>query len=338
MTTSDTTLQRLPEGMIDRHEACRMFGISLATWNNWQNAGKVRCAGRLPSNPRIKLYALKDVQALFQELRGPNAVYRSQGRRYRLPDGMVGAEQACGMFGVDKAVMKRWERECRITCGVLCDGGRKKIYPIAELNRLLVECGRYAPPYPDPDHAGCWRVPLSGYDIRRREAIIDQVDLPLIEGRSCYWSDHGSENDGHVKISVIDTPLHHAIMAVDTTKWRVGHVNGNTLDCRRANLVVRTHSEKAAGMRKAKMFRGKPCTSRFKGVCWDRRKEMWLAYIKKDQVSRSLGHFDNEIDAAEARDKAAREIFGEHARLNFPDRGERGLIHDEASQTLRAAA
>ena len=33
----------------------------------------------------------------------------------------------------------------------------------------------------------------------------------------------------------------------------------------------------------------------------------------------NMGHFDEEIAAAEARDEAARELFGEHARLNFPN-------------------
>lgn len=331
----------LPPGMIDRHEACRIFGICLATWNNWQNAGKVRCVGRLPSDTRIKLYALNDVEALYQELRGPNAVYRQRGNRYRLPDGMVSAEEACGMFGVDKAVMKRWEREGRITCGVLCDGGRKKIYPVAELNRLLAECGRYSPPYPDPDRPGSWRVPLAGYDIRRRETIIDEADLPLIEGKSCYWTEYAPEQLGHVKISGTDTPLHHAIMGVDGTE-RVGHINGDTLDCRRANLVVRTRSEMSSGMRKAKTFRGQPCSSRFKGVCWDRSKEKWLAHIKKDRQHRNLGYFDDEIDAAEARDEAARELFGEHARLNFPDDGSQrsfaDAFEDSAASRPRMAA
>jgi hypothetical protein len=81
-----------------------------------------------------------------------------------------------------------------------------------------------------------------------------------------------------------------------------------------------------------------PCTSRFKGVCWNRKNEKWMAYIKKDQVSRTLGHFDDEIEAAEARDKAARELFGEHASLNFPEEGERGHIADDHSQQVSRLA
>ena len=62
-----------------------------------------------------------------------------------------------------------------------------------------------------------------------------------------------------------------------------------------------------------------------------------MAYIKKDGVMRSLGHFEDEIDAAEARDEAARELFGEHARLNFPNEGERDSAATDARQMGVAA-
>jgi hypothetical protein len=36
-------------------------------------------------------------------------------------------------------------------------------------------------------------------------------------------------------------------------------------------------------------------------------------------VHRYIGRFDDELAAAEAYDEAARDVFGEHAYLNFPD-------------------
>ena len=72
-------------------------------------------------------------------------------------------------------------------------------------------------------------------------------------------------------------------------------------------------------MRKARSFCGRRTTSRFKGVCWDKRRGKWKAYIKKDQVMRNIGMFRDELAAAQAYDEAARELFGEHARTNFPD-------------------
>ena len=40
---------------------------------------------------------------------------------------------------------------------------------------------------------------------------------------------------------------------------------------------------------------------------------------KRDGVTCRLGCFRDELAAAQAYDEAARELFGEHAQLNFPD-------------------
>ena len=314
---------RVPDGFVTREEACRRLGISMATWVNWQREGRIRCArwGRSPSNKPCKLYAVEDVRRLMEEMRGADKVYREASGQYRIPDGFVRRRDACRMFGVDPNTWSRWEREGLITCGRRCGGGRINVYPKEELQRLLVECGRYVPPYPDPDRPGCYRVPLAGQDMRRREAIIDAEDLPLVGARRWHYSKYEAEHLGQVQTFNPGgtTRLRQLIMGISGTEMRVGHLNGDPLDCRRANLVVRTASESGAAMRKAKAFRGQPCSSRFKGVCWDRRREKWSAYIKKDRVMRNLGQFRDEIAAAQAYDEAARELFGEHARVNFPD-------------------
>jgi hypothetical protein len=122
----------------------------------------------------------------------------------------------------------------------------------------------------------------------------------------------------------------------DAGNFHIGHRNDDPLDCRRANLVLRSLTETAANKRKQATFRGRPCTSRFKGVFLDKRRGTWVAKIKKDRVSRGLGSFDTEIAAAMAYDEAARELFGEHARPNFPVAGEAGWTPDE--QRIRVAA
>ena len=55
-----------------------------------------------------------------------------------------------------------------------------------------------------------------------------------------------------------------------------------------------------------------------------------LATIKKDRVQRQLGRFRDEIAAAQAYDEAARELFAEHARLNFPDGVDASLEREAA--------
>jgi hypothetical protein len=54
-------------------------------------------------------------------------------------------------------------------------------------------------------------------------------------------------------------------------------------------------------------------------VCWETWTGKWLVQITADDVHRKVGRFHDEIAAAQAYDEAARELFGEHARLNFPD-------------------
>jgi hypothetical protein len=108
-------------------------------------------------------------------------------------------------------------------------------------------------------------------------------------------------------------------MGVTDEGLNVGHVNGDALDCRRANLVVRTIQQRSRRARKMKGIKGRPCSSRFKGVAWDTWTKNWRAAINVDGKTRKLGRFHDEIAAAQAYDEAARELFGEHARLNFPD-------------------
>ena len=114
-------------------------------------------------------------------------------------------------------------------------------------------------------------------------------------------------------------PLRRVIMGVTDSGLNVRHVNGDPLDCRRENLVVRTIKQRTRNMRKAATHFGQPCTSRFKGVYWEWRTKRWRAAIHLDKKKRYLGRFGDEIAAAQAYDEAARELFGEHAYLNFPD-------------------
>ena len=90
------------------------------------------------------------------------------------------------------------------------------------------------------------------------------------------------------------------------------HLNWNGVDNRRANLRLCTQSQNNQNKPKR---RG---SSRYLGVEWDTRRDKWAARIRGGGTRRWLGYFHNEDDAAKAYDRAARELFGEFACLNFP--------------------
>jgi len=60
-------------------------------------------------------------------------------------------------------------------------------------------------------------------------------------------------------------------------------------------------------------------SSIFKGVHWEASRSKWKAGIMKDGQRIFLGRFESEVEAARKYDKAAYDLFGEFAYLNFPD-------------------
>lgn len=67
-----------------------------------------------------------------------------------------------------------------------------------------------------------------------------------------------------------------------------------------------------------KKFR-RNCSSRYKGVTWNRRRNKWVAQIMARGEIKFLGGFEDEINAGKAYDEAAKKYHGEFANLNFPD-------------------
>ena len=101
----------------------------------------------------------------------------------------------------------------------------------------------------------------------------------------------------------------------------VDHISGDGLDNRRANLRECSNAENARNQVKHKAWRGRPCTSQYKGVHFNRADQRWVSMIRENGRSRYLGGFLSEIEAALAYDTAAKQVFGEFARFNFPDGG-----------------
>ena len=92
----------------------------------------------------------------------------------------------------------------------------------------------------------------------------------------------------------------------------VDHVDGDGLNCSRANMRVCLPTENRRNCRQYKNN-----TSGFKGVSFHRMTGKWRADIGVDGKQIGLGTFSSPLDAALAYDAAAKEYFGEFARTNF---------------------
>jgi len=94
----------------------------------------------------------------------------------------------------------------------------------------------------------------------------------------------------------------------------VDHKNRNKLDNTRNNLRVCTRPE---NMRNRGKRQG--TSSRFKGVCYSKRHGKYFASVYYEGKQLFLGLFTDEIEAARTYDWKAVELFGEFARVNFPE-------------------
>ena len=158
---------------------------------------------------------------------------------------------------------------------------------------------------------------LLGSDIK---AIVDQEDLELLS--KYQWRLHDStvdskkfapiayEKNKRIRMSRLIMGL------LPTDKRSVIHLDGNSLNNKKDNLAIVNHTQKQAVRDKRKHHDGVECTSKFKGVSWDKSCERWRSRIRKDNKLYPLGRFIDEIDAARAYNDKAVEFFGEFANLN----------------------
>jgi len=323
---------------VTQAEAAKLLGIETGSVPKWEKRGLMPRGAWGRRGKRSSLQKLYTPQQVEEARQAASA----QGVRCfakATSEHTYTRQQAARFIGVPFTTWTYWEHQERTPVGAwgsaLKGNGRCKLYTRAELETFAEELEKLHKPYADPDRPGVHRVPIRT-GKGRMEALIDSGDLHLVEGKNWNLSERtdGSPTAGVVVLSTTGTmkPLKQFITGVSGRQQCVRHANGDFLDCRRENLVVLDLAERSRGNRKIKMRCGYETTSRYKGVCWDERRGKWLAQISKEGVHRHLGRFDDEIDAAEAYDNAARELFGEHAYLNFD-----GIV-DRTEEEPRSAA
>jgi hypothetical protein len=90
----------------------------------------------------------------------------------------------------------------------------------------------------------------------------------------------------------------------------VDHINHDRLDNRKCNLRIVTKEQNNMNKKKRK-----ECTSKYIGVYYNKKLNKWVSKIRNTII----GHFNNEIEAAKARDIETKKYFGEYGNLNLCD-------------------
>lgn len=149
-------------------------------------------------------------------------------------------------------------------------------------------------------------------------ALIDQIDLPLVAGYKWY-----GVNDGKNRYAYTNTKKDngqkttvgmHRLLC--TGFKAVDHQDGNGLNNCKSNLRDGSGPKNSRNRAVAKRN-----ISGYKGVHTEKRSGKFDARIYSLGKTYCLGTFLTAEEAAKAYDKAAMEMFGEYARLNFTPEG-----------------
>ena len=161
------------------------------------------------------------------------------------------------------------------------------------------------------------RVPLVGKFVGMY-ALVDDQDAWVLKFR---WKGmKGKSGIIYARVSsgkdgLNNKYLHRLILGLKKGDPDVDHIDGDGLNNQKYNLRLATNSQNNMNQKKPKGS----YTSIYKGVRWHKGGKKWQASIRKDGKLMHIGCYISEVEAGKAYDKKARGMFGEYARLNFPE-------------------
>jgi hypothetical protein len=169
-------------------------------------------------------------------------------------------------------------------------------------------------PEPTPPTDARWVALTQG-----KFALVDEEDFELVSRFTwCFSAVKDRPDVGYAKTRDNETGrqfrLHQLVLGFPS--HMIDHINRDRLDCRKKNLRAATGKQNQGNREGSKNN-----TSGYRGVYWHVRDAVWRAQIMRNKKQIGLGTFQSAEDAARAYDRAAREHFGDFARVNFPQTG-----------------
>lgn len=90
--------------------------------------------------------------------------------------------------------------------------------------------------------------------------------------------------------------MHREVLQIAKGDRHVDHINRNRLDNRRINLRLVTKAQDRQNTSGKKVGASSP----YRGVCWDKRKGLWMAKAKLDGRMHFIRYSKDELEAAQA--------------------------------------
>lgn len=146
-------------------------------------------------------------------------------------------------------------------------------------------------------------------------ALVDDEDFAFLNQYN--WSASGRKGKEYAQAwtgPITRYVLMHRFLIGDKPGMEIDHIDRNPRNNCRSNLRHVTHVQNSWN-RDAHIG-----TSGYRGVTWKAREKRWIAQIRCHRRLVYLGFFHSEIEAAKAYDRAALQLRGEFALLNFPEK------------------